>query len=219
MISFSKYFKLMLTESPNEGDSKSKYVVLLPGGYKPPTRGHMHLIEEYNKNPLVEKVLVLIGPKEREGITREHAMQVFDLYGAKNLQKVTIEPTKFDNPMQAAFSFVESDPRDPRAEGAEEYEGMTFGIGASNKGDDAERAKIFAAYFKKNPTKLRKGYKVAGPKDEPQFPIVNVLQTDNTDISATDLRLAIRNKDLKAIKRLIPGHVKPEDFLSVFEQK
>ena len=197
MTSFKDYFS----------ESKLKYVVLLPGGYKPPTRGHMHLIEEYNKNPLVEKVLVLIGPKEREGITREHAMQVFDLYGAKNLQKVTIEPTVFDNPMQAAFSFVESDPR------AEEYKGMTFGIGASNKGDDAIRARRLVVYFEKNPTKLPKGYKVGIP------PIVNVLQTNDTDISATDLRLAIRNKDLKAIKRLIPEHVKPEDFLSVFEQK
>jgi hypothetical protein len=197
MTSFKDYFS----------ESKLKYVVLLPGGYKPPTRGHMHLIEEYNKNPLVEKVLVLIGPKEREGITREHAMQVFDLYGAKNLQKVTIEPTVFDNPMQAAFSFVESDPR------AEEYKGMTFGIGASNKGDDAIRARRLVVYFEKNPTKLRKGYKVGIP------PIVNVLQTNDTDISATDLRLAIRNKDRKAIKRLIPEHVNPEVFLSIFEQK
>jgi len=103
---------------------EGKMLVLLPGGYKPPTKGHLHMIESYNNNPMVSKVIVLVGPKEREGITREQSLAVFNLYDVGRLGKVTVEDTKFDNPMLAAFDYVEKDPR------AEEYVGLTIGIGA-----------------------------------------------------------------------------------------
>lgn len=124
---------------------QGRMLILLPGGYKPPTKGHMHMIESYNNNPLVSKVIVLVGPKEREGITRDQSLAVFQLYGIDRLGKVTIEDTKFDNPMLASFDYVEKDPR------AEEYRGLTIAIGASNKGDDALRAERLVKYFTANP--------------------------------------------------------------------
>lgn len=187
-------------------EQQTKYLILLPGGYKPPTKGHMHMIESYNNDPSVAKVIVLIGPKEREGITREQAIRVFELYGVNNLQKVTVEETKFNNPMQAAFEFVENDPR------AEQYSGLTFAIGASDKGDDSIRAQKLVSYFQNNPQKLRQGIQVGLPK------IIKALQTNGTDVSATFLRKAIQNNDAKTISTLIPNNVKPEEFLNVFNK-
>lgn len=187
-------------------EKQEKMVILLPGGYKPPTKGHMHLINSYNNNPLVSKVIVLVGPKEREGVTREHSLEIFNLYGINNLQKVTLEDTKFDNPMVAAFDYVEKDPR------AEEYAGLTFAIGASNKGDDALRAQRLVKYFNANPEKLRPGLKVGIP------PIVEALKTEGKEVSATILRQAIRNNDKKTVRQYIPSGVNVAEFLSIFNK-
>ena len=195
-----KTFKQFFTEQ------KEKYVILLPGGYKPPTKGHLHMIKSYNDNPLVAKVIVLIGPKEREGVTREHSMQIFNLYGVSSLQKVSIEPTKFDNPMVAGFDFVEKDSR------AEDYKGLVFGFGASNKGDDAARAERLVDYFTKNPDRLRLGLQVGVP------PIVDALESDGTAVSATDLRKAIRDTDANTVQQLIPDGVNVKDFLAIFHK-
>lgn len=194
MKSFKQFFN----------ESLKKYVVLLPGGYKPPTKGHMHMIEYYNNNPLVSKVIVLIGPKEREGYTREKSLEIFSLYGINDLKKVVIEDTKHDNPMMAGFDFVEKDER------AEQYQGLIFGFGASNKGDDASRADRLVNYFAKNPDRLRKGLEVGIP------PIVDALESDGLPVSATNLRKAIADKNLEAISQLIPETVDSEDFLELF---
>lgn len=164
------------------------------------------MIKAYNDNPNVEKVLVLIGPKPREGVTREHSMAIFQLYGVNSLEKVTVEDTPFDNPMVAAFDFVEKDPR------AEQYKGYVMAIGASDKGDDALRSERLVKYFNTNPEKLRPGLDVGIP------PIIKALQTKGKEVSATDLRIAIRNNDSKAVKAFIPSYVNPKEFLSIFNK-
>ena len=195
-----KSFKRFFTEQ------QEQYVILLPGGYKPPTKGHMHMIESYNNLPQVKKVLVLVGPKEREGVTREQSLRLFNLYKVEKLSKVTVESTEFDNPMVASFEFVEKDPR------AEQYKGLVFAIGASDKGDDAKRAQRLVSYFNNKPEKLKEGFRVGVP------PIVKALETNGEAISATTLREAIRNKDVKTIQALIPNGVSPEEFLNVFNK-
>jgi hypothetical protein len=188
-------------------ENQKKYVILLPGGYKPPTKGHMHMIKSYNDNSLVSKVIVLIGPKEREGFTKRNSLKVFNLYGIDSLAKVTIEDTNIDNPMVAGFDFVEKDPR------AVQYKGMIIGFGASNKGSDAERAEKLVKYFDKNPDRLREGLQVGIP------PIVTALKAeDNEPVSATNLRLAIKAGDIKKISKLIPDNVHAEDFLKIFNK-
>ena len=60
-------------------EEEKKLLVLLPGGYKPPTKGHYEMIKYYNDQPNVEKVLVLNWPRSREIIlVVMHAMKVFN---------------------------------------------------------------------------------------------------------------------------------------------
>jgi hypothetical protein len=187
---------------------EEKYLILLPGGYKPPTAGHMHMIESYNNNPKVEKVLVLIGPKEREGITREQAIQVFKLYNIDRYKKVELVPVASDNPMSAGFEFLANINDGPYAG---KFKNLIFAMGASDKGDDATRANKFASYFINNQNKLPEGYQVGMP------PIVKALESLNGDaISATNLRAAIRNKDKAAISKLIPTGINVDKFLAIF---
>jgi hypothetical protein len=48
-------------------------IALIPGGFKPPTLGHFYLVDEIAKRPEVSKVIVLIGHKDRDGITKEES--------------------------------------------------------------------------------------------------------------------------------------------------
>jgi phosphopantetheine adenylyltransferase len=70
-MKFDRYVQLVL-----EAINNNKFIVLIPGGFKPPTAGHMHLIASYNNNPQVEKVIVLIGPKERDVDAVEQATSI-----------------------------------------------------------------------------------------------------------------------------------------------
>jgi len=81
-----------------------------------------------------------------------------------------------------------------------------------DKGDDALRANQLVKYFTANPKKLRPGLKVGIP------PIIKALQSNGSEVSATDLRAAIRNNDKKAVNHFIPSGVKPAEFLSIFNK-
>ena len=186
---------------------KLNFAILLPGGFKPPTLGHYELIKKYSE--LVEKVIVLIGPKERDGFTREQSLKVFELYGLMDLPNVEIISIPYVNPMEAAFKFVSEDPR------ALEYKNLTFGMGSSDKEGDDVRIKRFVSYYEKNPQSLPQGLKVGIP------PTITSTKTQtDVDVSATTLRAAIQKTppDLKTLKELIPPHVSPTEFLKIFQQ-
>lgn len=200
MLSFKKFF--------TENLQKRKFVVLIPGGFKPPTLGHYHLIKSYNEHPDVEKVIVLIGPKEREGITRDQSLKIFNLYGISNMPKVSIIKIAEDNPMFSAFDFVQNNPQ------ALEYPNSIFGMGSSDKDGDNIRSLKFEKYFRMNPSKLPKGLRVGVPPIIPSQKIPS-----GKDISATTLRNAIRNQNLLEIQSLIPPDVKAQEFLNIFKHK
>ena len=191
----------------NEEVEGKKLLVLLPGGYKPPTKGHYEMIKYYNDHPDVGKVLVLMGPAPRDGIGRGVAMKVFDAYGVKDFEKVSVEPTEHNSPIKAAYEFLISDPR------REDYKDLAFSMGASDKANnkgrlDFERATKFVEYYKNNPDKLPEGFEVGEP---PCCPAVG----GEVPLSATNLRTAIENKDLETVKHLIPDHIDPERLVNI----
>lgn len=200
MINFKTFF--------TESTKKRKFVILLPGGFKPPTLGHFHLIQSYNNHPDVERVIVLIGPNPRKGFTREESMKVFELYNVFRMPKVDIIQTPENSPMMAAFKFLQDIPSDI------DINNVIFGVGSSDKGDDQIRSLKFVKSFKHNPSALPEGVKVGVP------PTIASLTVDSqTDISATALRQAIVNKNLKQIKELIPPGINPQGFLDTFNNK
>ena len=109
-----------------------KITVLFPGGFKPITGAHMALAERYASLPEVERVIMLIGPKERDGITREKSAEIFNLINSNN--KIEISPTEFNSPIMAAYEYLFALPTDASGR---------FAMAASTKGDDYVRAKDF----------------------------------------------------------------------------
>jgi len=199
-MKFDRYINFILESL----DSNKKYLILLPGGFKPPTLGHYNLIKGYSDMPQVEKVIVLVGPKEREGITREQSLEILSLYGVNKLPKVSVERSISNNPMQAAFDFL----IDPRMKINND---LIVGIGASDKGGDEERSYKFVNYFDKNPEKLPAGVHVGVP------PIIHASQAGSEDISATTLRQAIADNNKQLISQLIPSAVDVNKFISILK--
>jgi len=60
---------------------KKKVVAVYGGGFKPPTKGHFAVVKKAIKdNPNIDEFIINIGGKERDGVTPEEAIQIWDIY-------------------------------------------------------------------------------------------------------------------------------------------
>ena len=166
--------------------------VLFPGGFKPLTGAHMELAERYAANPEVERVILLIGEKEREGITRNKSIEIFNLLNSN--PKIEIQPTAFNSPIMAAYEYIFALPEDANGR---------YAMAASTKGDDYVRAKDFSPNVDKYKTiGDKKGRKMPMGVDavEMNIDIDPLLYKNGEPISASSLRAAIANRDYETFK-------------------
>jgi hypothetical protein len=181
-----------LVESIMEGESG--ITVLLPGGFKPPHGGHLDLAKRYASQPNVSQVLILIGPKEREGITRDQSMAVWKLLLAGTTNVKTLGVTE-DNPLVAAYKYIET------------AKPGTYALAASNKGEDYVRVKKFVDGHAIGAKYNRNGVNVVElPLDtRPMYYKGRTDQLNGKGISASTLRKDLVNKDYINFKTNYPG--------------
>jgi hypothetical protein len=170
--------------------------VLLPGGFKPITGAHMQLAERYADNPQVSQVIMLIGPKERDGITRSDSQQIFELLNSNS--KIKIQSTDFNSPIMAAYEYLFALP---------ESETGTYALAASNKDNDYVRVKDFVGNVDKYKiTGDRSGRKIPQGVDAVELMVtVDPLTTpDGEPISASRTRASL--SDYTAFKQNYPQY-------------
>ena len=112
-------------------------IALYPGAFKPPHRGHFNVIKSLldgsysgaiydkdnyketgaallggstGKKPSINKVIVFVGGGERNGITKEESMSIWNIY-AKHLGNVEILDGQ-KNPMFAAKEYAQANPQE-----------------------------------------------------------------------------------------------------------
>lgn len=191
MKSILQEFKQHITEQT------SNVTVLFPGGFKPITGAHLALANRYAENPSVKQVIMLVGPKERDGFTRTQSIQAFNLMNSN--PKIRIQPTEFNSPIMAAYEYLFALPEDTAGQ---------YAMAASAKGDDYVRTKSFVPNVDK--------YKTVGDKSGRMIPAgVDAIElTANTDpiqyptgepVSATSTRAAIAAGDYRRFKESYPG--------------
>lgn len=181
----------------------NKVTVLLPGGFKPPHMGHVGLANKFASRGDVEKVIVMVGPTERDGIDRQQSIAVWNLLPTH--PKVKIVPVDDDSPMNAAFGYVFSLPKNS-------VETVALGASAKNP-DDAKRSKIFAAAierYKTKPTKdgltAPKGVQAIEMTDDAPSNYVGRKDDKNgASISASTLRQDLVKGDFVAFQSNYPG--------------
>ncbi len=134
-------------------------IALYPGGYKPPHIGHYEAAKQALTQ--ADKVIVFVGPKEREGITQNMSIALWELYTEKD----NIEIKKAGvSPVRDVYDFVELK--------AEDGDTLFF-IKGDKDSEDPRFARI-PTYAKKFNKKInidfinikdisdRKGYPVSG---------------------------------------------------------
>jgi len=178
-------------------EQTSNVTVLFPGGFKPITGAHLALANRYAEDPQVQQVVMLIGPKDRDGFTRTQSIQAFNLMNSN--PKIRIQPTEFNSPIMAAYEYLFALPEDTAGQ---------YAMAASAKGDDYVRTKSFVPNVDK--------YKTVGDKSGRMMPAgVDAIElTANADpitypsgepISATATRQAIADGDYNTFKFSYPG--------------
>ena len=176
----------------------NKITVLFPGGFKPLTGAHLALAQRYAQHPEVARVILLIGPKEREGITRDKTIELFNILNSN--PKIEIQPTEFNSPIMAAYEYLFELPEDAMGR---------YAMAASTKGDDYVRAKDFVPNVDKYITiGDKKGRKMPAGIDATELSInADPLAYDNGQpISATTVRQSLADRDYETFRASYPNN-------------
>lgn len=182
--------------------------VMLPGGFKPPHEGHLMLAKGYASMPNVSEVVILITPKERDGITVQDAKQIWNqlLVGVPN---VRVQETKIPSPLTAAYEYVKTDAKT----------GETVALGASSKGDDYARVRDFVAQHQEGGKYFRNGVSVVELPFESSRPLLYKGRTDGKDgqpISASQLRADLAANDFENFKTNYPSIQSNSQIQTIF---
>lgn len=198
MSSLSNYLVESLLNEMQEGT-----IVLFPGGFKPPHGGHFELAKRYAAEPTVSQVIILIGPGEREGITREQSIAVWREL-IKNEPKILVQQTEVNSPLAAAYKFIET------------AKPGTYALAASSKGEDYARVKDFVKGHSEGGKYAREGvfvrelplntspiiYKNRSEKAAKYAP---GKSENGKGISASVLRADLKNNDKEAFATSYPN--------------
>ena len=166
-----------------------KKIALLPGGFKPPHAGHYNMAKWLAKETNADVVVVKVGAKERDGITREMSMQLWKIYKESDpdplSNKLLIQPSTSNSPVQDVYDFIE----DTAPEGS-----MVF-LGMGKKDDGDSRFKNIG--------------KFAEPRNI-QFQTV-LVPPQAGGVSGTEMRGFIKNNQDTFFYNSLPDHMTDMD--------
>jgi len=104
-------------------------IALLPGGFKPPHAGHYNMAKWLAANTDADTVVIKVGAKERDGITRDMSLQLWNLYRSTDpdplAKKLTILPSESPSPVRDVYDFIEKE--------APENSTIYLGMGEKNR--------------------------------------------------------------------------------------
>jgi hypothetical protein len=86
-------------------------IALVPGGFKPPTIGHFVLVDEVAKNSNIDKVIVLIGHKNRDGVSKEESLEIWNLYKKYLPANIEIQISDNTSPVADVNSLIKNNPQ------------------------------------------------------------------------------------------------------------
>ena len=93
-------------------EEKKRVVAVYGGGFKPPTSGHFEVVKQALKeNPEIDEFIILIGGKERDGISPEESLLIWDTYKQYLPIKVRIELSP-KPPIQSIYNYAKNHPEE-----------------------------------------------------------------------------------------------------------
>ena len=161
-------------------------IALLPGGFKPPHAGHYNMAKWLVAITNADSVIIKIGSKERDGITRDISLKLWDLYrkADENSGKLVIVPSEQNSPVKDVYDFIEQDAP----------EGSTVYLGMGEKDIEDQRFKNIG--------------KFAEPKNI-KFKTV-LVPPQAGGVSGTEMRGFIKDNDKENFQKYLPDHLSSE---------
>jgi predicted nucleotidyltransferase len=78
-----------------------------PGGFRPPHKGHFEAAKDLASRNYITQVNVIIGPKERDGITAKESLQIWKYYlQAEPNPKITVKIADTVSPIKDIYDFI-----------------------------------------------------------------------------------------------------------------
>jgi hypothetical protein len=91
-------------------EEKKQTTALYAGGFKPPTAGHFDVVKEaLRQNPEIEEFIIFVGSKERDGVSQDESLLIWEIYNKYLPFKVKIEPSSLP-PIKAVYDFAKNHP-------------------------------------------------------------------------------------------------------------
>ena len=160
-------------------------IALLPGGFKPPHAGHYNMAKWLISNTDADTVIVKVGVKIRDGINREVALKLWDLYRSTDpdpiSKKIAILASNSNSPVQDVYDFIEK----------EAPEGSKIYLGMGEKDVNDKRFNNIGKFAE--PKRINFEIKLVPP------------QTGG--ISGTEMRNFVKIKDKENFLKYIPDHL------------
>ena len=162
---------------------------ILPGGFKPPHAGH-YAVAKYLAKKSGADVTVRVGSGERDGITQDMSIKIWEMYGFE------AEPAAKDSPIADVFTYVEKE--------AEEGEIVYVGTGEK----DFPRFKVLT-----DPSFKPENYKKYNPKGIKVIEIPVPPQAGG--IAGKIMRGFIKNNDKESFQNNLPDNVDKDKVWSI----
>jgi phosphopantetheine adenylyltransferase len=157
-------------------------VALYGGGFKPPTKGHYEVVKQtLEKYPEIDELKIIIGSKERDGVTQDEALRIWDIYNDSLPMKVTLEPST-KPPIRSIYDYAKDNPED-----------TVYWILGKREGNESDDLDI----------ELR-------TRSIDKYPNIEVKKIETrVGVSGTQMRNAMSNKD--EFLKFVPDEVKDKE--------
>ena len=203
-LRYGELLESFAAETTLVAENIGEHIILIPGGFKPPTVGHYKLIQHYERQPDVRKVYVVTGPKPRDGVTLDQSKDIFTIYGGFS-KKVEFMASDDPTPMRTCYELMKND------HFISEHTGAIFSLGASDKGNDPKRIRDFAKYFEDRIDSTTAKIAVYSPAE--------ATTVDGEPASASRMRKAFAEEDWDTFKKLLPHPSVYDDVLQVLNKQ
>jgi len=169
-------------------EEEKRTIAVYGGGFKPPTAGHFEVVETaIKKNPNIDKFIILIGGKERDGVTPEESILIWDIY--KQYLPINVEIKLSPKPpIQAVYNYAKDHPD----------EDVIFVIGA-REGNEEDFSDI--------------SKRTKSVADYPNLRVETVVTTGGA--SGTAARNAAKIS-IEKLKPLLPKQLKDDEVEEIF---
>ena len=166
-----------------------KKTAILPGGFKPPHAGH-YAVAKYLAKKSGADVIVRVGSGERDGITQNISIKIWEMYGFK------AKPAASNSPIADVFTYVEKE--------AEEGEIVYVGTGEK----DFPRFKVLT-----DPSFKPDNYEKYNPKGIKVIEIPVPPQAEG--IAGKIMRGFIKNNDKESFQNNLPDNVDKDKIWNI----